>query len=109
LRLLLDVNNIWVSACNHGFDADAYVDAIPADRVVQIHLAGHTIKPEGHRLDTHDREVCDEVWALYRRAIRRIGPVSTLVEWDEHIPSFERLSEEAARARALRDAELAGV
>jgi uncharacterized protein len=106
--LLLDVNNIYVSACNHGFDPEAYIDAVPADRVVQIHLAGHTLKPEGHRLDTHDREVCAEVWSLYRRAIRRIGPVSTLIEWDEHIPSFARLSEEAALARATRAEVLGG-
>jgi uncharacterized protein len=100
--LLLDVNNIFVSAMNHGFDAAAYVDAVPADRVVQIHLAGHTVKPK-YRLDTHDAPVCDEVWALYQRAIRRTGSVSTLVEWDDHIPSFARLQEEADRARQLRD------
>jgi uncharacterized protein (UPF0276 family) len=101
--MLLDVNNVFVSACNHGFDAQVYLDAIPADRVVQIHLAGHTIKDEGYRLDTHDGPVCDEVWALYRRAIARIGSVTTLVEWDDHIPPFARLQAEAALARAARD------
>lgn len=100
--LLLDVNNVFVSACNHGFDPNVYIDAVPADRVVQIHLAGHTIK-EKHRLDTHDGPVCDEVWALYDRAIRRTGPVSTLIEWDENIPTFARLQEEAALARKWRD------
>ncbi len=104
--LLLDVNNVYVSACNHGFDAIAYLDALPADRVVQIHLAGHTLKEQGYRLDTHDREVSDPVWELYRHALRRTGPVSTLIEWDEHIPSFARLQQEAALARAHRDAAL---
>ena len=99
--LLLDVNNIFVSSVNHGFDPQRYLDAIPVDRVVQMHLAGHTIK-EGFRLDTHDAPVCDEVWALYRDAVRRVGSVSTLIEWDGNIPSFERLQEEAAMARALR-------
>lgn len=98
--ILLDVNNIFVSSVNHGFDPMAYLDAVPLDRVVQIHLAGHSIK-EGYRLDTHDHPVCDEVWSLYREAIRRLGPVTTLVEWDGHIPSFERLQQEAASARAI--------
>ncbi|MEQ1504180.1 MAG: DUF692 domain-containing protein [Myxococcota bacterium] len=100
--ILLDVNNVFVSSVNHGFDPEVYLDAIPADRVVQIHLAGHTVK-DGYRLDTHDAPVCDEVWALYRRTIERIGPVSTLIEWDGQIPSWDRLAEEAARARAVRD------
>lgn len=104
--LLLDVNNVYVSAMNHGFDAAAYIDAIPADRVVQMHLAGHSVKAK-YRLDTHDAPVCDEVWALYQRAIRRTGSVSTLIEWDDHIPTFARLQEEAALARKLRDEALA--
>jgi len=98
---MLDINNIFVSSINHGFDPIEYLDAVPTDRVVQIHLAGHTIK-EGYRLDTHDHAVCDEVWDLYAYAIERIGPVSTLVEWDGNIPEWDRLSEEAATARALR-------
>lgn len=104
--LLLDVNNIFVSAENHGFSAQAYLDAIPADRVVQIHLAGHSVF-ETHRLDTHSAPVCPEVWDLYERAIRRIGPVSTLIEWDDDIPSLERLEQEAATAREVRDRALA--
>lgn len=107
--ILLDVNNIYVSACNHGFDPIAYLDGVPMDRVVQIHLAGHTVKEEGYRLDTHDGPVCDAVWALYREAIRRLGPVSTLIEWDGEIPTFERLTEEAERARSHRDAALAEI
>lgn len=101
--LLLDVNNVFVSACNHGFDPIEYLDAVPADRVVQIHLAGHTLRPEGYRLDTHDGPVIDEVAALYRHALRRTGPVSTLIEWDAKIPTFAELSDEAARVRAWRD------
>ncbi|HEY8042477.1 MAG TPA: DUF692 domain-containing protein [Polyangiaceae bacterium] len=100
--LLLDVNNVFVSAYNHGFDADAYIDALPADRVVQIHVAGHTDKG-AYLLDTHSDHVRGEVWDLYRRALRRCGPVSTLVEWDESIPAWDVLAAEAAQARAVRD------
>jgi uncharacterized protein (UPF0276 family) len=98
--ILLDVNNIFVSAHNHGFDAAAYVDAIDPARVFQIHLAGHS-RQGPLRIDTHDHPVCDEVWSLYERALRRLGAVSTLIEWDGNLPAFERLREEAARARAL--------
>ncbi len=104
--VLLDVNNVYVSAMNHGFDAHTYLDAVPADRVVQIHLAGHSVKAK-YRLDTHDGPVCDEVWALYQRVIHRIGSVSTLIEWDDQLPSFARLQEEAALARRLRAEALA--
>ena len=104
--VMLDVNNVFVSSINHGFDPVVYLDAIPADRVVQIHLAGHSIK-EGYRLDTHDGPVCDEVWDLFAYTIERIGSVSTLVEWDGHIPEWERLSDEASRARELRAASVA--
>ncbi len=100
--LLLDVNNVFVSSVNHGFDPWTYLEAVPADRVVQIHLAGHSIMDEGYRLDTHDHPVCDEVWALFRRAVERIGPVSVLVEWDGNIPSWERLAEEAESARTAK-------
>jgi uncharacterized protein (UPF0276 family) len=100
--ILLDVNNVYVSAMNHGFDPMAYLDAIPADRVVQIHLAGHSVK-EKYRLDTHDGPVDDAVWALYAAAIQRIGPVSTLIEWDDNIPEFARLEQEAAAASRVRD------
>jgi uncharacterized protein len=98
--ILLDVNNVYVSSENHGFDARAYLDAIPAHRVVQIHLAGHT-RREGYLLDTHDDFVLDEVWALYRHAVARIGPVSTLVEWDAHIPELAVVWGEAKKAAAI--------
>ena len=103
--ILLDVNIVFVSAYNHGFDAEAYIDAIPADRVVQIHLAGHTDKGL-YLLDTHSDHVRGEVMDLYRRALRRCGSVSTLVEWDESIPSWDVLSNEAALARSVRDETL---
>lgn len=104
--ILLDVNNVFVSSVNHGFDPLDYLAAIPGDRVVQIHLAGHSVR-DGYRLDTHDAPVCDEVWALYRTVIERFGPISTLIEWDGRIPSWERLSEEAALARQVREQAIA--
>lgn len=100
--LLLDVNNVFVSSVNHGFDPADWLAALPMDRVVQIHLAGHSVR-EGYRLDTHDAPVCDEVWSLYRQVIERVGPIPTLVEWDDQFPTWERLAEEAAAARTIRD------
>jgi uncharacterized protein len=105
--ILLDCNNIYVSAHNHGFDANAYVDAIDPSRVVQMHLAGHTDKG-AYLLDTHSDHVNDATWTLYERALRRFGPTSTLVEWDDEIPEWEVLSEEAARARRMREAIFGG-
>lgn len=98
--ILLDLNNVLVSAHNHDFDAVKYVDAIPAERVFQIHLAGPS---EAGRLlvDTHDGPVRGSTWALYERFVRRAGPVSTLIEWDDSIPPLERMAEEAAHARAI--------
>jgi uncharacterized protein (UPF0276 family) len=98
--LLLDVNNVFVSAYNHGFDAHAYIDAIPPDRVVQMHLAGHTDKGR-YLLDTHSDHVRSEVWELYRGALRRFGPTSTLIEWDADIPTWDVLAAEAAKARSI--------
>jgi uncharacterized protein (UPF0276 family) len=100
--LLLDVNNVYVSSFNHGFDPAEYVDAVPADRVVQYHLAGHTNKGT-HIVDTHSDHAVAEVWELYRRAWRRTGPVSTLYEWDEDIPEFDVVHAEALKARALQE------
>ncbi len=105
--ILLDVNNIYVSAYNHGFDPAAYVDGVPHRRVVQVHLAGHTNHGR-YILDTHNGHVIDPVWDIYRHAIRRIGPVSTLIEWDADIPPFAVLEAEAAKARAIRDEALRG-
>ena len=100
--LLLDVNNVYVSAFNHGFDPVQYVDRIPADRVVQIHLAGHTHKGT-HILDTHSDAVVEEVWRLYRHACRRMGTVSTLLEWDEAIPEFDVVHAEALKAGRFQE------
>ncbi|HTY17700.1 MAG TPA: DUF692 domain-containing protein [Myxococcota bacterium] len=101
--ILLDVNNVYVSAHNHGFDAIRYIDAIPPERVFQLHLAGHS-ESGSLLIDTHDHPVRDEVWALFAHAVRRLGPVSTLIEWDDEIPPLERLEEEASRARAILEA-----
>jgi uncharacterized protein (UPF0276 family) len=101
-ELLLDVNNVFVSAHNHGFDAWTYVSSLPADRVRQIHLAGHSHSGE-LLLDTHDHPVPDPVWELYRRTIARLGPRATLIEWDARIPPLERLMDEAGRARAVAE------
>jgi hypothetical protein len=102
--ILLDVNNVYVNAWNHGFDARRYLDAIPAARVFEIHLAGHSLCG-ALRIDTHDHPICDEVLALYAHAVRRLGPVSTLVEWDAELPDYAALEAEAARvARVLEDA-----
>ena len=98
--ILLDVNNVFVSAVNHGFRAADYLAGLPAARVGQIHLAGHSDRGT-HLLDTHDAAVCPEVWNLYRDAVRRFGGVSTLVEWDDHIPPIEDVLAEAERARAV--------
>ncbi|HSR57450.1 MAG TPA: DUF692 domain-containing protein [Candidatus Binataceae bacterium] len=98
--ILLDINNIFVSAFNHGFDALKYIDSIPCERVVQFHLAGHS-DHGSYLLDTHDHPVCDEVWALYAHAVRRFGAVSALIEWDDNIPAFDVLLEPAERARKI--------
>lgn len=99
--LLLDVNNVYVTCRNHDLDPWAYLDAIPYDRVVQIHLAGHTDKGT-HCIDTHDGRVIDEVWALYREVQRRAGNRATLLEWDADIPAFEEVHAEVLKARAFR-------
>jgi hypothetical protein len=104
--IMFDVNNVFVSSYNHGFDPNLYVDAIPVDRVVQMHLAGHTDKGK-YLLDTHSDHVRAEVWTLYERAVARLGAVSTLIEWDDDIPAWEVLSAEAAKARELRTRVLA--
>ncbi|WP_242336666.1 MULTISPECIES: DUF692 domain-containing protein [unclassified Anaeromyxobacter] len=104
--ILLDVNNVYVSARNHGFDPHAYLAGVPADRVGQLHLAGHSDRGR-YLLDSHDHEVPAAVWDLYRETVRRVGPVSTLVEWDDHIPPLERLVEESRRAEAIEAEVLA--
>jgi len=97
--LLLDVNNVYVSACNHGFDPADYISGLPLDRVRQIHLAGHS--PGEIVIDTHDRAVCDEVWDLYASVIGRCGAVATMIERDDHIPALPELLPELDHARAI--------
>lgn len=100
--LLCDVNNIYVSARNHGWNADTYLAALPIHAVREIHVAGHSERTlSGGRsilIDDHGSEVCDAVWALYRKAIARFGALPTLIEWDNNIPAFAVLEAQAARA-----------
>ena len=101
--LLLDVNNVFVSASNHGFDAHAFLRGIPAERVRQVHLAGHTQGPD-LLIDTHDQPVCDDVWALYDTAMSLLGPVATMIERDDAIPPLAELMTELGRARTIGEA-----
>jgi uncharacterized protein (UPF0276 family) len=96
--LLLDVNNVYVSAYNHGFDPRTYLSAIPFDRVVQLHVAGHT-NHGTHIIDSHIGPVIDDVWRLLGEAWRRAGGVSILLEWDAEIPSLRETHREALRAK----------
>lgn len=98
--LLLDVNNVYVNATNLGYHALEFIDALPLERVRYVHLAGHAVRPEAI-IDTHGTAVPDPVWALYEALLERIGPVSTLVEWDMDIPSLDAVLDEADKARAL--------
>ena len=99
--LLLDVNNVYVTCRNHDLDPYVYLDEIPYDRVVQIHLAGHTDKGT-HCIDTHDGHVIDAVWDLYAEVHRRAGGRATLLEWDAHIPPFEEVHAEVLKAARYR-------
>lgn len=99
--ILLDINNIWVNARNHGLDPQKYLDTVPLDRVVQVHLAGHFDRGDVV-IDTHGSAVCDEVWNLYRSFLRKAGrPVATLIEWDNDIPSLDTLLDQADQARTI--------
>src|SRR6266568_2941188 len=99
--ILLDVNNIYVSSRNHNFDPFTYVNSVPAERVAQIHIAGHS-KYQKYILDTHDHPVIDTVWNLYARAIERVGHTATLLEWDDSIPPFKEVHNEAPNGRPMR-------
>lgn len=105
--LLLDVNNVYVSAFNHEYDAAEYIRSIPSDRVVQIHLAGHA-NYGTHILDTHSDHVVEGVWSLYRQVYERMGGISTLLEWDEDIPSFGEVHAEALKAQQYRSSSVPG-
>jgi uncharacterized protein (UPF0276 family) len=106
IGLLFDVNNVYVSAYNHGFDAETFVRSVPHDRIFQIHLAGHTNLGK-YIIDTHRGVVSEPVLDLYRRTIALTGPVTTLIEWDDDIPELPVLLAEAERARQARDEGLA--
>ncbi|MFO1185978.1 MAG: DUF692 domain-containing protein [Alphaproteobacteria bacterium] len=111
--ILCDVNNIYVSACNHGLDAGSYITNLPAQRVGEIHLAGHAERTlEGGRtllVDDHGSPVCEAVWALYEKAVARFGAVPTLMEWDTNIPPLDTLLGEAVKAESVLARAAAGV
>jgi uncharacterized protein len=98
--LLFDVNNVYVSAFNHGYDPHSFLRGIPADRVVQFHMAGHS-HMDTHIIDTHDQPVCEEVWDLYVAALKRFGHVSTMIERDDNIPPLDELIAEVNRTREI--------
>ena len=105
--LLLDVNNVYVNAVNHGFAPRAFIDAMPLERVRQLHLAGHTRQDDGLIIDTHIGPIIDEVWDLYRYTLRRAGRlIPTLVEWDQDLPPLDEVLDELERARAHAHAAL---
>ncbi len=97
--ILLDINNIYVSSRNHGFDPLTYLNNIPVERVAQFHIAGHSDYGQ-YILDTHDHPVADPVWQLYAAAVKRIGPTATLLEWDDNIPSLDEVLAEAHKAKS---------
>ncbi len=105
--LLFDVNNVYVSAINHGYSPEAYIDEYPLDKVREIHLAGHATDADNldHPLliDSHDRPVASSVWALFERVLQRTGPLPSLVEWDNDVPAWEVLANEARRAQTKLD------
>ena len=109
--ILCDVNNIFVSARNHGFDAGRYLRALPADRIGEIHLAGHQRRTfdEGREIliDDHGSRVSNEVWTLYQSAVELFGRVPTLIEWDTDVPALAVLLDEASRAQKIMDSEVA--
>jgi len=105
--ILCDVNNIYVSACNHGWDAAAYLDALPVEAVGEIHLAGHAVRhidaEKVLRIDDHGSRIAPVVWDLYDRALKRFGRVPTMIEWDTDVPALDILLDEAAQAQAHLD------
>jgi uncharacterized protein (UPF0276 family) len=107
-RLLLDVNNVYVNSQNHGFDARAFIAALPLDRVVQLHVAGHLVRPDGFRIDTHAEPVCEAVFELFEYTMERLArPVPVLLERDDDFPAFAELSAEIMRLDAIYQRVLA--
>lgn len=108
--LLVDINNVYISAHNLAFDADAYLDALPANAIMEIHLAGHSVDADasaGLLIDSHDAPVVPEVWQLYQRLIGQIGPRPTLIERDGNVPAFTTLLNERAQAQAILEHSVA--
>lgn len=105
-ELLLDINNVYVSSRNHGFDPWTFIQGLPAQSIRQLHLAGHSDYGD-YVIDTHDQPVSDPVWALYQRTLEHLGPVATLLERDDHFPPFDELLVELQKARELGDVSLA--
>ena len=104
MMMLLDINNVYVSACNHNFAPLDYIRGVPPERVWQHHLAGHSYDRSGKIIiDPHDHPVRDEVWELYRASVEILGPVSTMIERDDNIPEFEELFAELQQARSLAE------
>jgi uncharacterized protein (UPF0276 family) len=104
--IVLDINNLYVQSVNHGWDIDEYFKILDWSRVKEFHLAGHIHSPEGHFLiDTHNQPVCDDVWALYQRAIQHQPRAKTLIEWDEDLPDIQVLFQQAQQAISVREAE----
>lgn len=103
--LLLDINNVYVSSVNHGFNPLTYLKSIPKERIGQIHLAGHSTMKGDYLIDTHDTPICDEVWDLYRWAVSQFDLVSTMVERDDNIPEWEELEKEVLKIKRIRDEE----
>lgn len=106
-ELLLDVNNVYVSARNHGFDPWQFISSLPAPCIRQLHLAGHSDYGD-YVIDTHDEPVCDPVWSLYQRTREHLGPVATMIERDDHFPPFGELLAELDKARQLGEASARG-
>lgn len=111
-RLLLDVNNVYLSACNIGYNAEQYIDSLPANQIGELHLAGHSVDDSEPQqpvlIDTHDRAVCEAVWQLYEYTLTRFGPTPTLIEWDNNVPDWNELAAEMHRADQYL-ARIAGV
>jgi len=102
-RMLLDVNNVYVNSRNFGFDPRAWIDRIPPEKVVQIHIAGHHVRPDGFRIDTHAEDVCDEVYALLDHTLERVGPRPVLLERDGNYPTLDELLVQVRRLTDIYD------
>jgi len=108
-RLMLDVNNVYVNSKNFGFDPKRWIDKVPTERVVQMHVAGHFVRQDGLRIDTHGEAICDDVYELLDYTLRRVGPVPVLLERDNNIPPLDVVLAEVEQLRAIYDATTRGV